>query len=532
MSPEPEEPPPYPEALNIAARLADGALEAGWGERVAFRSRSGDRTYARVRDDAARWAAVLAELGVAPEQRVLVALPDTPEFVTSFLGAIWRGAIAVPVNPYLPADRYATYLQDSRAVVAVVAPWLAAAVAQAATELPFLRHVVVFDGDGGEEQRDGAGSSGGDALDGSALLADAPPVEPAPTHCDEPAFWLYTSGSTGAPKGAIHLHHDIWVSAECWGLGTLKMGPGDVHLSASKLYFAYGLGNSLHCPMWSGGSAVLVPDKPTPHNMLDAVSRYGVTHFYGVPSFYNAMMADPSFEARVQEGSLASLKACISAGEALPASLCERWIDRTGVPLLDGIGSTELLHIFVANRPDDIRPGCSGKPIPGYDARVVSETGEDAACDAVGDLWVRGDSACAGYWNRHAETKAAVRGDWFVTGDKYRRDAEGYFWYMGRADDMFKVHGQWVSPTVVESVLLEHEKVHEVAVVAATDSGGLACGVAHVVAAGDTGQDLADELCRYAAARLSGYMVPARVEWVDGLPKTPTGKIQRFLLRG
>jgi benzoate-CoA ligase len=529
--------PSYPAALNIAFRLAQGAIDGGWGEKVAFRYRDRSITYGHVHDDAARWAGALDGLGVAPEQRVLVALPDAPAFPAVFLGSVWRGAVAVPVNPYLPRDRYEFYLRDSRAVVAVVAPWLVEAVLAAAPRLPSLREIVVCadpgapDGgpdDGAWRATASAGTPG--VHDGDALGAQAAPIAVAESHCDEPAFWLYTSGSTGSPKGAIHLQHDIWVAADCWGRRTMQMTPEHVHLSASKLYFAYGLGNSLHCPMWTGGSAVLVPEKPTPANMLDAIRAHGVTHFYAVPSFYNAIMADPTFAGLVAEGALASVQVCVSAGETLPAPLCDRWMETTGVPVLDGIGSTELLHIFIANRIDDVRPGCSGRPIPGYEARIVDEGGADLGDDSVGDLWIRGDSACAGYWNRHADTKRSVRGEWFVTGDKYRRDRAGYFWYAGRADDMFKVHGQWVSPTEVETVLLEHEAVHEVAVVAATDDRGLSCGIAFVVPSVEA-QGLADDLLAHAAERLSRYLVPARIEFVDELPKTATGKVQRYLLR-
>ncbi|MCH7824338.1 MAG: AMP-binding protein [Acidobacteria bacterium] len=265
--------------------------------------------------------------------------------------------------------------------------------------------------------------------------------------------------------------------------------------------------------------------------MLEAIAANGVTHFYAVPSFYNAMMADDGFCAAIANGSLSSLQVCVSAGEALPAPLCERWMETIGVPLLDGIGSTELLHIFIANRPDDVRPGCSGRPIPGYDARVVGEDGNDVAPDVVGDLWIRGDSACDGYWNRHTATKQALRGEWFVTGDKYRVDDDGYYWYAGRADDMFKVQGQWVSPPQVESVLLEHDGVREVAVVAATDDEGLSCGLAFVVPVGSANEPLATALLEHAAGRLSRYMVPERIEFVDELPRTASGKIRRYLLR-
>ena len=266
--------------------------------------------------------------------------------------------------------------------------------------------------------------------------------------------------------------------------------------------------------------------------MVEAIAAHRVTHFYAVPSFYGAMMAADSFAAAIADGSLASLEVCVSAGEALPAPLCERWSDHTGVPLLDGIGSTEMLHIFISNRRDDVRPGCSGKPIPGYRARVVGEGGDDVVDGEVGDLWVRGESACAGYWNRHAATKQLLQGEWLVTGDKYRRDADGYYWYAGRTDDMFKVRGQWVSPPLVEGVLLAHEAVREVAVVGSTDKDGLSCGVAYVVPGRTDVDDLGAALREFAASRLSGYLVPARVVLVDDLPKTPTGKIQRFRLRG
>ena len=529
----------YPQELNIAQRLADGALANGWGKQTAFHYRGARVSFAQVREDTGRFAGVLAGLEVAAEQRVLIALPDTPAFLASFLGTIWHGSVAVPINPYLPLDRYEFFLRDSRAVVAIVPPWLVCTVIEVSARLPALQHIVVFcdpgtpeggtdDGDWKTPNLIGSSPRLYDAVD---LLEGAIASPPASTNCDEPAFWLYTSGSTGLPKGAIHLHHDIWVAADCWGQRTMGMSPNHVHLSASKLYFAYGLGNSLHCPMWSGGSAVLVHNRPTPSNMTEAIAANKVTHFYAVPSFYSAMMADDGFSAAIAAGLYSSLEVCVSAGEALPAPLCDRWMKATGVPVLDGIGSTELLHIFIANRPNDIRPGCTGRPILGYDARVVNEDGNDVAPDVVGDLWVCGDSACIGYWNRHEATKRALRGKWFVTGDKYRVDSEGYYWYAGRSDDMFKVHGQWVSPLKVESVLLEHEGVREVAVVGATDDRGLSCGLAFVVPVGLANESLALALLEHAAGNLSPYLVPATVKFVDELPKTATGKIQRYLLR-
>lgn len=531
--------PDYPSDCNIAARLTEGALEAGWADRPLFHYRDRTLSYGEVHQRAARFAGALRRLGVAPEQRVLIALPDAPAFVDAFLGILRIGAVAVPINPYLPVESYEFFLHDSRAVAAVVSPWLAAPFLDAAARLPRLRDLMVFADPGAPDG--GTDDGGWRALtsaagrprlhDGQAFVDDAAPEGAADTSADEPAFWLYTSGSTGDPKGAIHLHHDIWVAAECWARRTLDLQPEHVHLSASKLFFAYGLGNSLHCPMWTGGCTVLVPEKPSAENTLAAIRAHRVTHFYAVPSFYSALLADDGFADRRARGDLDSLELCVSAGETLPAPLLERWMEATGVPLIDGIGSTELLHIFIANRPDDLRPGCSGRPIPGYAARVAGEDGASVDDDTVGDLWVRGDSACAGYWNRHRDTLHAIRGEWFVTGDKYRRDADGYYWYEGRADDMFKVHGKWVSPARVESVLLSHAGVREVAVVAATDAQGLACGVAFVVPAG-AGDGLEADLLEHARVRLSDYLVPARIELIETLPKTATGKTQRYRLRG
>lgn len=531
----------FPEDLNIAARLL--RPDAGSAGRPAFLYRDREIPRSRVLDDARRWAATLERLGVVPEQRVLLVLPDAPAFPTCFLGTIWYGAVAVPVNPYLPGHEYGFFLEDSRAPVAAVAPWIVEDLV-GTPGLSRLEHLVVFADPGSPDRSDPGDGEGWRAAlggrseprvhEGPSLLAAAEPqMEPAPTHKDEPAFWLYTSGSTGAPKAAIHLQHDMWVAAECWGRRALGLDGGERHLSASKLFFAYGLGNSLYCPLWSGGTSVLMAEKPTPELVLRAICDHRVTHFYAVPSFYNAVLSSDAFERHRARGALESLEVCISAGEALPEPVCRQWMERTGVPLLDGIGSTELLHIFIANRVDDVRPGSSGTPIPGYQARVVTEDGSEAGVDEVGDLWVWGDSACSSYWNRHEASKKAIRGAWFITGDKYRRDADGYYWYAGRADDMFKVHGLWVSPARVEGILLEHPAVQEAAVVAGRDAEGMACGVAWIVPIPDAkqGTALVADLKEHVAASLSSYCVPALVRFREELPKTATGKIRRFKLR-
>jgi benzoate-CoA ligase family protein len=374
----------------------------------------------------------------------------------------------------------------------------------------------------------------------SDLLAQASEeLQSEPMSADDPAFWLYTSGSTGAPKAAVHLHHDIPCVLETYVKDVLQLRPDDRTFSAAKFFFAYGLGNSLYFQMPAGACGVVYTGRPTPEAMFETIERHRPTVFYGVPTLYNGMLN--TYDAWLAKRSdppevlprLASLRFAVSAGEALPAPLFERWKQRFGSEILDGIGSTEMLHIFISNRLGQVRPGSSGTPVPGYESRLVDEHGADVGADHIGALLVKGDSAAAYYWNKHEKTKATMLGDWMVTGDNYHRDSDGFYWYDGRNDDMMKVSGSWVSPIEVEAALATHEAVSECAVVGQTDPTGLTKTKAFVVL--KQGQKASDKLAAtlsdHVKAKIAGFKAPAWVEFVGDLPKTATGKIKRFELR-
>ena len=372
----------------------------------------------------------------------------------------------------------------------------------------------------------GAPGAGRHAL-GDLLAAADPHLDPAPTHRDEPAFWLWSSGSTGAPKGTVHLHHDMVCAAELYARTVLGIRDDDVCLSIAKLFFAYGLGNALYFPFRVGAATVLAPGRFEPRGYFDLIRRYRPTLFFGVPTAYAAMLA--------QEGpaGLGRVRLCVSAGEPLPGALLTRWKERFGVEILDGIGSTEALHIYISNRSGRVRAGSTGEPVPGYAVRIVDEAGRDAPAGEIGDLFVRGDSIAAGYWNQHERTRQAFRGEWFVSGDKYYRDADGYYWYCGRSDDMLKVGGQWVSPAEVEATVIQHAAVLECGVVGREDQDGLSKPCAFIVlkpghAPGDA---LAKDLQAFVRDKIAAYKYPRWIEFVPELPKTATGKIQRFRLR-
>jgi benzoate-CoA ligase len=377
---------------------------------------------------------------------------------------------------------------------------------------------------------DGAAPPGAQSL--AALLAAASPhVEPADTHKDEPAFWLYSSGSTGHPKGCVHLHHDMVVCAESYAKGVLNITAGDRFFSVPKLFFAYGLGNGLYFPLAVGATSILHPDPPRAAAVYEIIERHRPTLFFSVPTGYAMLLAHhrengPDFD-------LSSVRLAVSAGEALPAALYERFLARFGVEILDGIGSTETLHMFMSNRPGRVRPGSSGTLVPGYEARIVDEHERPVKRGEIGSLLVKGDSICAGYWNQHEKTKATIEGHWIRTGDKFAQDDDGCFWHAGRSDDMLKVGGLWVSPSEVEQALMQHDAVRECAVVGREDDDQLVKPVAYVVLRdGWMGREaLAAELQAFVRARLADYKRPRWVEFVPDLPRTPTGKLQRFKLR-
>ncbi len=516
-----------PEEYNAAVAFLDGALANGWGARTAIRSGDQTLTYAQVAEGANRTGNALRTLGVEMEQRVVVLLYDSPQFAYTFFGAMKIGAVPVPINTQLRPQDYLYMLNDSRAHVLVVEADLWAQIASLRQQLTFLRHVVVVRRDTGGGGTDQSGA----VIDFERLIAGArPDLVAAPTTRDDTAFWLYSSGSTGFPKGCVHLQHDMHVCTELYAKPILHLTADDVTFSAAKLYFAYGLGNGLYFPLSVGASAIHYPGRITADAAFRVIHEQRPTIFFGSPTLFAAMLAIPDAASRFD---MSSLRLCVSAGESLPADLFTRWRDRFGTEILDGIGSTEILHIFISNRAGEVKPGSSGHVVPGYEARIVDEQGQPVAQGEIGNLWIAGDSTCTQYWNKHERTKATILGAWIQTGDKYYQDAEGYYWYCGRSDDMLKVSGQWVSPVEVESALITHPSVLEAAVVARADADGLIKPQAFVVLqAGVTASDeLASELKQHVKTTLVPYKYPRWVEFVPELPKTATGKVQRYILR-
>ena len=508
-----------PPQFNVATHFVDRNIAEGRAAQVAFLCEDRTLTYGDVLDLTNRTGNALRELGVELEDRVLVLCLDAPEFLGAFWGAIKMGAVPIPVNTLMRAADYHYFLEDSRAKVAVVSAPLLAEAEPALAHASHLRHVLV------------AGGAPGRHLGFEARLARASAeLEPAATSRDDAAFWLYSSGSTGFPKGAVHLHHDMVVCAETYAKQVLALGPADRVYSAAKLFFAYGLGNAGYFPMGVGAQSVLSPGRPTPEGVFDLLTRHRPTLFFGVPTLYAAMLALKDAERQFD---LSSLRLCVSAGEALPEELYTRWRERFGVEIVDGIGTTEILHIFLSNRPGEARPGSTGRPVPGYEAAIVDDEGWPVPLGQIGNLRVKGDSTMAFYWNKHEKTKEALFGHWIQTGDKYWQDPDGYYWYAGRADDMLKVGGIWVSPVEVEAALVKHPAVLEAAVVGHEDQDRLVKPRAFVVLKEPetASLTLALELQAFVKARIAPYKYPRWVEFVAELPKTATGKIQRFKLR-
>jgi benzoate-CoA ligase family protein len=508
-----------PQEFNVATYFVDRNVVEGRGAHPAFFYEDRVLTYADVQDLANRTGNALRELGVAPEDRVWMCCLDAPEFLGTFWGAIKMGAVPIPTNTLLRAADYVYFLRDSRAKVAVVSAALMAEVGPALGQSPYLRHVLV------------AGGPPGTHLSWEAKVAAASPaLQAAATSRDEPAFWLYSSGSTGFPKGAVHLHHDMVVCQETYARQVLGLRAADRIYSAAKLFFAYGLGNAGYFPMGVGAQSVLSPHRPTPESVFEILTRHRPTIFFGIPTLYAAMLAVKEAERRYD---LSSLRLCVSAGEALPEELYARWRERFGVEVLDGIGTTEILHIFLSNRPGAARPGSTGQAVPGYEAVLVDDEGRPVPTGEIGNLRVKGDSTMAYYWNKHDKTKETLFGPWIQTGDKYTQDADGYFWYAGRADDMLKVGGIWVSPIEVEATLIKHPAVLEAAVVGKEDTDRLVKPKAFVVLKepATATAALADELKGFVKDRIAPYKYPRWIDFVPDLPKTATGKIQRFKLR-
>src|SRR6266704_5356699 len=509
-----------PHSYNAAHDLVERNLQAGRGGRLAY---IGDRTrttYAELAAKVNRAGNALLSLGLAPEQRVLLALHDSIDFPTLFLGAIKAGIIPIAVNTLLTANDYRYILGDSRALALVVSPALLPVFEQAMTEggRAHLREVIV------------AGEAKPPYRRLDALLAAASDsLSPSPTTGDDACFWLYSSGSTGAPKGTVHVHASMIQTAELYARPVLGIREDDVVFSAAKLFFAYGLGNGLTFPLSVGATTVLMAERPTPAAVFARLAKHQPTIFYGVPTLFAALLASPDPPKR---GEL-RLRICTSAGEALPADLGKRWTEHFGVEILDGIGSTEMLHIFLSNRPGKVCYGTTGTPVPGYELRIVGDDGLPVAPGQVGELQVCGPTSAMAYWNNRQKSCATFHGPWTRSGDKYSIDGEGNFVYAGRTDDMLKVGGIYVSPVEVEAALITHPAVLEAAVIGKADEEELVKPVAYVVlkAGHPASPGLAEELRQHVKSRLAPYKYPRWIEFIDELPKTATGKIQRYKLR-
>jgi benzoate-CoA ligase family protein len=505
--------------LNVATVFVDRHVGEGRGGRTAFRVAGRAVSYAEVADGAGRAAGALADTGLDVEQRVLLALPDSLAFATAFWGAAKLGGVAVPVNTLMTSAEYEFLLNDSRARVAVVGAVVAPRILAVRERCPWLRGVLV------------AGGHAAGTLDYDEALARAKPVvEAAPTSLEDIVYWGYTSGSTGPPKAAVHAHRDFVAAADLVGVGVFDLGPDDLVFSASKLSFAFGLGNSLYFPARVGAAAVLAAERITAERAFEVIDAERPTVFFAVPTLYARMLEVRDAERRFD---VSSLRYGVSSGEGLPAAVFDAWADRFGIELVEVVGSTEALHDFIANRPGQARAGTAGRLVPGFEARLVDDTGVPVEVGTMGHLLVKGDTTSPYYWHRLERTRATMLGEWLRTGDMFRQDADGWFYFEGRADDMLKVAGQWVSPAEVEGHLVAHAAVLEAAVIGATDARGLTTPRAYVVLkdGATPSAALADELREFVRGRAAGFKTPSGVEFVAELPRTATGKVQRFRLR-
>ena len=509
----------FSDVFNVAVPMIDRHLDEVRGGKAAivFDDTGETITYGQLAERVNRCGNLMRSLAGEPEGRVLMVVKDCPEFFYAFWGAIKAGLIPVPLNTLLRADDYRHIIEDSGCAGLVYSPEYREEVARAlagADHQPTF--ILCTEGP----------SSVADMLEESSAI-----LKPAATSADSECFWLYSSGSTGRPKGAVHRHRDIVTTCVLYATDTLGVMEDDVCFSAAKLFFAYGLGNAMTFPLWAGATAVLSGQRPTPEMTFDIIENHEPTLFFGVPTLYAAQLRALDESAR----DLSALRACVSAGEALPADIFRRWQERTGTLILDGIGSTEALHIFIANTLADYRPGTSGRPVSGYDAQIVDEEGEPVAAGETGRLFIRGDSTASYYWNNPERTaETMVDGGWLNTGDTYYQDYDGYYVYCGRSDDMLKVGGIWCSPVEIEGRLIEHPRVLEAAVVGRADSDELIKPEAFVVLkeSGDASGALAEELLEHCKTGLARYKYPRWVNFVEDLPKTATGKVQRFRLRG
>jgi benzoate-CoA ligase family protein len=508
-----------PRDYNFADDLFRRVRDCGWIDRTAYIDPRGAWTYRQLEHRAKLFNAVLEGL-LKPGERVLMCLTDTIDWPTVFLGTLYAGRVAVPVNTLMTEDDYRFMLEDSGARLLVVSREL----------LPKFAKLIAGRGDFHVLVSGGADAPRTDLENQIEGTSVREPTGPVPTTCDSIAFWLYTSGSTGKPKAAVHVHADLRLTNDLYAAPILGITENDVCFSVAKLFFAYGLGNAMTFPLSVGATTVLLPDRPTPDSVAAILKQHQVTVFYAVPTFYAAFLASPNAPTRDE----LKLRCCVSAGEALPPDIGRRWRERYGIDILDGLGSTEMLHIFLSNRPGDVKYGTSGKPVPGYDIRLVADDGRVIEKNGeMGELQVRGPTSAVMYWNNREQSRSTFLGEWTRSGDKYIQDEDGYYVYCGRRDDMLKVAGIYVSPFEVEGALQSHPDVLETAVVAWPDEDQLIKPKAFVVLkSADAACDaLAAALQEHCKQKLAAYKYPRWIEFRSELPKTATGKIQRFRLR-
>lgn len=509
----------FPEKFNAAERFVDWNVQQGRGNKVAIYHKDEEITYQEVLDNVNRTGNALKSLGVQMENRVLIIALDCPQFVYTYFGAMKIGAVPVPTNTMLRSADYKYILNDSRAKILVISDSLLPVVMEVKDELIFLEKIIVI------------GNAPEGTLNFDELIKDFPTeCETAPTNAEDTAFWLYSSGTTGFPKGTVHLHQNMSYSSECYAKGVLEMTENDRTFSVARLFFAYGLGNGLFFPFYCGASTVLHPDRPQPDHVYSVITKYKPTVFFGVPTSFNAMLQVKDAKDKYD---VSSIRIAGSAGEALPGNVWKGWKDMWGVEILDGIGSTEILHIYISNRIGQSKPDCTGILVPGYEAKVVDPDGVELPRGEAGVLMMKGDSISAYYWNKREKTKNTYVGHWFNTGDQYIIDEEGYFTYAGRGDDMIKAGGIWVSPVEVEAAVMRHEAVLECGCCGWPDDDGLFKPKAFITfkEGVKVTDELMEEIKLFVKNSIAPFKFPRWIEPIDELPKTATGKIQRYKLR-